>query len=106
MELVVSRNTVNKKLLSSLVLTPLLMPMIVLAFNPGPVPNTVPGLSINDIIDIIFNILWPIAVAFFIIMFVIVHVELPISQGDPEKIKYARNFVLWGIVGVAVALLA
>ena len=95
----------NKKLItvSAILLT---LPAIILAFNPGPIPNPAPGLSVNDLVDLVFAILWPIAVAFFIIMFVIAAFHFFTAAGDPEKVKSARNFVLWGVVGVVVALLA
>ena len=97
----------NKKIIASSVLTVLLsMPAVILAFNPGGVPNAAPGLTVNALVDLVFSILWPIAVAFFIVMFVIAAFQFFNAQGDPEKIKAARSFVIWGIVGVVIALLA
>ncbi|MEK7664187.1 MAG: hypothetical protein AAB340_01985 [Patescibacteria group bacterium] len=97
----------NKKLIASSVLTVLLsMPAVILAFNPGPIPSPAPGLNIGDLVDIVFGILWPVAVAFFIVMFVIAAFKFFTAQGDPEQIKVARSFVIWGVVGVVVALLA
>ncbi len=97
----------NKKLivLNSLALL-IALPVSVLAFNPGPIPATNASINVNDIIDVIFSILWPIAVAFFIIMFVIAGFMFATAQGDAEKVKTARNFVVYGVVGVIVALLA
>lgn len=97
----------NKKIIVSSVVTVLLsLPAVILAFTPGGIPNAAPGLDINALVDILFSILWPIAVAFFIVMFVIAAFQFFTAQGDPEKVKSARNFVIWGIVGVVVALLA
>lgn len=99
----------NKKLIAaSLSAVLLALPAVMLAaqFNPGGIPNAAPALTINDLVDIIFSILWPVAVAFFIVMFVIAAFQFFTAQGDPEKIKSARNFVIWGVVGVVVALLA
>ena len=97
----------NKKLITSSILTvALALPMLVLAFNPGPLPNPAPGLNINELVDVVFNILWPIAVAFFIIMFVLAAFIFISGQGEPAKIQQARQAVIWGVVGVVVALLA
>ena len=97
----------NKKLLTSSAVTVLLaLPSVILAFTPGNVPNQVPGLSINDLVDVLFNIMWPVAVAFFIIMFLLAAFQFVGSQGDPAKVQTARQFVIWGVVGVVVALIA
>ena len=96
----------NKKIIASTVTVLLTLPAVMLAFDPGTVPNAAPGLTINTLVDIIFSILWPVAVAFFIIMFVIAAFQFFTAQGDPGKVGSARQFVIWGIVGVVIALLA
>jgi|SRR3989344_1351388 len=96
----------NKKLVSTIIHAALLLPVAAMAFNPGEVPNAAPSLTVNQLVDLIFAILWPVAVAFFIIMFIMASFQFFTAQGDPEGIAKARNFVLWGIVGVVVALLA
>lgn len=97
----------NKKLISASVLTVFMaVPAIMLAFNPGGVPNAAPGLTINTMIDLVFGILWPVAVAFFIIMFVIAGFHFFTAQGDETKLAQARQEVIWGVAGVVVALLA
>ncbi len=97
----------NKKLIVLNSLAALIaLPVIALAADVGPVPNAVPSLNVGEIVDIIFSILWPIAVAFFVIMFVIAGFLFATAQGDPEKVKQARNAVIYGVVGVIVALLA
>lgn len=96
----------NKKLIISSASALLLaLPALMLAFSPGNVPNNV-SVTIGGLVDIIFNILWPIAVAFFIIMFILAAFLFATARGDPEKVKQARDAVIWGVVGVVVALLA
>ena len=97
----------NKKIaFTSAVSALMALPAVILAaFDPGGVPNTVTSINIIDLVDLIFSILWPITVAFFIIMFVLA-AYLFATARDPEKIKQARNAVIWGIVGVFVALIA
>jgi len=97
----------NKKLIATSVLILLSSPMVILAvFNPGPPPNTVNTLSVEALIQVIFNIIWPVAVAFFIIMFIIAAFSFATSRGDATKVGEARNFVIYGVVGVVVALIA
>ena len=96
----------NKKIVALAATTLLLaMPLAALAFDPGNQPNRV-NININQLIDIVFGILWPIVVAFAIIMFVLAGMAFFTAQGDPTKIADARNFVLYGVIGMAVALLA
>jgi len=96
----------NKKIITSVSAILLSLPVTILAFTPGSVPNAVPTLDVPGVIDIIFSILWPITVAFFIIMFVLAAFLFATAQGDAEKVKSARAAVIWGIVGVFVALVA
>ena len=97
----------NKKLLISLTSTALLaLPAVMLAFNPGPIPEPILGLDVNTLIDTVLGIIWPIAVAFFVIMFIFAAFMFFTAQGDATKVAQARQFVIWGIVGVVVAFLA
>ena len=77
-----------------------------LGFDPGPVPPSTATVDINSLIQIILDILWPIAVAFFIVMFVLAGFLFATAQGEPEKLGQARNAVIYGMVGVLVAVLA
>jgi membrane protease YdiL (CAAX protease family) len=45
-----------------------------------------------------------IALAFLLALFVFAWgiVKFIIAAGDPEKIKEARQFILWGVIGLAV----
>ena len=97
----------NKKLITLLnVGVVLALPVVALAFNPGAVPNAVPGLTIGQLIDIVFSIMWPVVVAFSIVMFILAGFLFMTAQGDADKIQQARSSVIWGVVGIAVALLA
>ena len=100
----------NKKIIAAsataLLLALPLVSMAAATFNAGNVPNVVGTLTIQGLVDIIFSILWPVFIAFAIIMFLLAAFGFFTAQGDPEKVANARNFVLWGVVGVVVALLA
>src|SRR5438270_866371 len=97
----------NKKLIiTSLSVALLVAPLAILAFNPGPIPQTRPNLDVNGLVDTLLGFIWPIAVAFFIIMFLLAGFLFLTAQGDPTKVAQARSAVIWGVVGVAVAVLA
>ncbi len=97
----------NKKIVAVGVTALLLaLPLAAMAFAPGNVPNQVANLNINDLIDILFKILWIVFVAFAIVMFLLAGIQFFTAQGDASKVADARNFVLWGVVGMVVALLA
>ncbi len=97
----------NKKIIAfSATVALLALPLVGFAFTPGSQPNAVPALSVNDLIDVIFTIIWPVTVAFAIIMFLMAAFMFFSSQGDPEKVTMARNATVWGIVGMTVALIA
>lgn len=51
------------------------------------------------------KIVWPAFGAFAIIMFIWSAVLFFTSQGDPQKLNQARKNVLWGIIGIAVAVI-
>ena|SRR3989344_6850008 len=97
----------NKKIAFTSAMSALMaLPAVILAFDPGVVPNTVTSINILGLIDLVFSILWPITVAFFIIMFIFAAYLFATAQGDAEKVRQARSAVIWGIVGVFVALIA
>lgn len=97
----------NKKLIVLSYLTVLLaLPVFGLAFNSGGVPNPVPSLLVGDIVDIIFNIIWPVVVAFAIISFIVAAILFMTAQDNPLKLIQARQALMLGVIGVVVALLA
>src|SRR3989344_5429753 len=98
----------NKKLIIALSsITLLAAPLLAsAAFTSGPTPNTVSTLSVEDVINIVLNLIWPLFVGFAVIMFLVAGFEFLTAQGDPSKIGTARMAVLWGVVGVAMGLLA
>lgn len=68
-----------------------------------------PSVSVTDFNDLIVkvgDILWKIVMLVALIMFVIAGLMFMFAQGDPTKVATARQFVLWGVVGIIVAILA
>lgn len=96
---------INKKiLLSAVVLSSL--PMFVfgaMAFPSAPFGST---FDITKAINNIIGFIWPIFGAFAVIMFIYAGFLFLNAKGDISRVKDARNALLWGMVGVAVAMLA
>ncbi len=93
----------NKKLIASSVLTLLALPAVILAFNPGPVPVQH---TFSEILDGIIAVLWPAAAAIGAVVFFFAAFTFLTANGDPEKIKVARDTLIWAAVGVIVAVIA
>ncbi len=58
--------------------------------------------TVQNVLSVVFALVGIIAV----IMVVIGGVNYMTSQGDPEKIKKAKNTIMFGIIGLVIALLA
>ena len=68
-------------------------------------PTTLSG-AVEIIISAALDIVWKIAAAVVIIMFTVAGIKFLTAQGDPSKLAEARNFVIWGLAGVVVIILA
>jgi membrane protease YdiL (CAAX protease family) len=89
-----------KKILASIAVTSLLaVPLLVLA-QQAPPQNIDLIQVLENVRDWLFTILLIVAVIFIIIA----GYNFVTAQGDPEKVRTARNFVLYALVGVAVAV--
>jgi len=95
----------NKKIANFSVLATLLITPFAAFAQPG-VLNIPLTTLVADIAVVIFNILWTVAVAFVTVMFVIAGFKFATAQGNIEKVKEARNAVIWGLVGTLVVVLA
>jgi len=91
----------NKKLIVCAISTALLLPTVAFAFEGQPGTT-----NIDSAIRNILNFVWVIFIAFAVLSFIIAGVMFLSAQGDPEKIKEAKKAVLWGVVGVIVAIIA
>ena len=60
----------------------------------------------NTIINAILKLIWPMFIGFAVIMFIIAGFLFLKSQGEPSEVKTARDCLIWGIVGVAIGVLA
>jgi len=78
-------------------------------FPPMP-PLTAVGTNLLTLttatVTVLFNVFWIIAVAFIVVMFVLAGFKFFTAQGDPSKVQEATRAVVYGIIGVAVVILA
>jgi len=84
----------------------LFLPVLALAQFVPPVLGAVPAGGIIGIVNISLTLVWIIFVAIAVIMFVVAGIQFLTAQGDPSKIATARQSVIWGSVGIVVALIA
>lgn len=84
----------------------LVLPMTGLAGGLNIPPTPGDTLNINGLINGIFNIVWSLFAGFAILAFILAGFLFLTAQGEPGKIKEARMAVVWGGVGITVALLS
>lgn len=95
----------SKIIISLLFLAFLVTPVLASAQIPAR-PN-VSGLSdLDSLYTKIGDLLWQIVAIVALVLFVIAGIMFMTAQGDPTKVATARQFVIWGVVGVVVAALA
>lgn len=64
------------------------------------------GLSITTLGIALGNAVWVVFTIIAVIMFVVSGVQFLSANGDGEKVKTARHSVIWGLVGIVVAIFA
>lgn len=103
----------TKKVFSILVISMLcLAPVTILAVDFGTPPvvqtnaNPNAGTFISNLLGILLDLIWIIFVAFAIIMFIVAGFQFLGAQGEPDGVKKARNSLIWGAIGVAIAVTA
>lgn len=95
----------NKKLLVSFTATlALVLPFFALAIEPIGLPGIIPGPWI--VINRVLSFIWPLFIGFAVIMFIVAGLLFLSAQGDPGKVRDARNAVVWGVVGVVVGIIS
>lgn len=95
---------INKKIvISSAVSVLLALPAVIWAFTAPVTPSTT---TLSDVIDGLLNILWTVAVVVVIVVFILTGILFLTARGEPDKIKQARDAVVWGTVGTAVILIS
>ena len=62
--------------------------------------------SLTTVLTSILNALWIVFSAIAVILFVIAGILFLTASGAPEKLSTARSALIWGVVGVAVAIIA
>jgi hypothetical protein len=96
----------KKPIIFSLLIVLAFSPITAFALNMPGQPGV--GAAINPwaIFENILNFIWPIFVGVAILMFIYAGFMFLTANGEPGKVATARHALVWGIVGVLVALLA
>ena len=73
---------------------------------PGIPRGTLKIEVILTVINFFFQVLWQIFFGFAVIMFLVAGFMFLAGRGEVEKIKKAKDAVVWGIIGVIVGIIA
>ena len=64
------------------------------------------GKSLMEVVQTVLNVIISVLGIVTVIMIILGGVQYTTSQGDPAKATKARNTILYGVIGLVVALLA
>lgn len=92
------------KKLAILVLIGLISPILSVAQIK--IENPLQADTFQELIDNLLNFLFTLALALFPLMIVIAGLYFVTAGGDPEKVKTAKNIILYTVVGFLIILLA
>ena len=87
-----------KKILASLTLGLILLPMVALAQAPPSASGTVVG-TIQIVIDWLFYLLIFAAV----VVIILAAYNFLTAAGDPDKVSKARNYIIYALIALIVA---
>jgi ascorbate-specific PTS system EIIC-type component UlaA len=95
----------KKYLLSPIIISLLTFPLLVLAQDPAEIPRF-SGLGFYSRLEVLRDWIFTIFLITAVIFLVIAAFTFVTASGDPEKVIKARKFVLYALIGVAVAVAA
>lgn len=87
----------------AVIMTPALSGAVTIPTDSSGVPEFT---SFDSIAHAALNFMWMLFFVLAVIMFIVAGIIFLTAQGDPGKVAQARQFVLWGVVGIVVAILA
>jgi ascorbate-specific PTS system EIIC-type component UlaA len=68
--------------------------------------NTAPDVNIFDALETLTNYLFTLALIVAVIFLIIFPFSMLAAGGDADKVAKARNYILYALIGVAVAVAA
>ena len=97
-----------KRILAAILLIGLMGVLVVpmASYAAATTSTPAPNLPVMDAIDNITNWAFTILMAVAALFIIFAAFEFITAKGEPEKVKSAREYVLYALVGVVVALLA
>jgi type IV secretory pathway VirB2 component (pilin) len=69
-------------------------------------PEACNGNDLNEIIQLIVNAIIFVIGIVAVVMIILCGISYATSQGDPSKVKKGKDTILYGIIGLIIALLA
>jgi hypothetical protein len=95
----------NKIFLAALAFMIFVLPFIIFAQDVS-IENPVTVSTVEDFLRGVSWFLWALVVAIVPIMMIWAGILFVTSEGNPERVKKAKNLVTYIIVGIVVALVA
>lgn len=95
-----------KKVIASLALVSLLVIPVVVLANAATAPTLKICCGAGTVMDRIVNWLFTILLVVAAVFIIIAAYTFVTASGDPDKVKKARDFVLYALIGVLVAFCA
>ena len=92
-----------KKIILSIILLSFSTPFFVKAIA---LPNPLEWDTIEEVIEGIIDFIFWAAVAIAPLMIIITGAYFLTSGGNPEKVRKAKDIILWTVVGLTIVLLA
>ena len=94
-----------KKILARLTLGVLLLPVMVLAQGDTPAADWDSG-AVVDTIEAIVDWLFYILIFAAVVVIILAAYTFLTAGGDPDKVKKARDYILYALIALVVAFLA
>lgn len=92
-----------KKIILSILLFSFLIPSLAEAII---IPNPLDAETFEELIENLIDFIFWVAVAIAPLMIIISGFYFLTAAGDPQKVKTAKDIILWTVVGFAIVLLA
>lgn len=94
----------KKSLIALSIIGLLILPVVSSAITIPATP--LGGKTIETIVTAVLDVVWKVVVVLAVIMMIAAGMMFMTASGEAEKVKTARQTVMWAIVGIAVAVLA
>lgn len=94
----------KKSLIILFVASLLVLPVLASAIDFTPPTGGISDITV--VITKILNLVWQVFIGLAVIMIIVAGILFLTASGNPEKVVQARQAFIWGVVGIAVGVIA